>query len=339
MIRNVLEHVAAADPELRNGELSEHDEIERDTIRAKVLASGLPAPTVARPRRRRAPLALAAMAAGAAIAVGVAAAGRDASFVDRAYAAIGSSGLFHVVEEGSIDAPHVVFEHEPFSAFEESRAPRTRMEAWYDRADRASHFIHSVRRGARWVRDYESAWKDGKSLIRWGPDGPVGVSRYFDDESTARDESADPTSPTNYYAVSLFETAYRDDKVRDDGVDGGLVAHVAGQHRLVVALEVEAEHGRAAVPERLRRRAADPAAGAGDEHARAHAGTSTGRSRTKRRAGVSSNFAGSKRRVRRRNRHVQSGHSVGLRPVASRYQLAQPVFHTVPCIRASISRV
>ena len=49
--------------------------------------------------------------------------------------------------------------------------------------------------------------------------------------------------------------------------------------------------------------------------------------------------AGSKRDARRRNRNVQSGHSVGLRPVSSRYQLEQPVVHTVRCMRASSSRL
>jgi len=36
-----------------------------------------------------------------------------------------------------------------------------------------------------------------------------------------------------------------------------------------------------------------------------------------------------------RYRHVQSGQSVVLRPVSSRYQLPQPEFHTVPFIWAS----
>ena len=45
--------------------------------------------------------------------------------------------------------------------------------------------------------------------------------------------------------------------------------------------------------------------------------------------------AGSNRRLRRRKRQVQSGQIVALRPVASMYQLAQPVFQTVPSILAS----
>ena len=52
---------------------------------------------------------------------------------------------------------------------------------------------------------------------------------------------------------------------------------------------------------------------------------------------VSSKSAGSKAAVRRRKRQVQSGHSVALRPVSSRYQLAQPVFQTVPSMRSSRS--
>jgi hypothetical protein len=49
--------------------------------------------------------------------------------------------------------------------------------------------------------------------------------------------------------------------------------------------------------------------------------------------------AGSKRRARLRKRQVQSGHSAELRPLASMYQLAQPVFQTVSSILASSSRL
>ena len=73
---------------------------------------------------------------------------------------------------------------------------------------------------------------------------------------------------------------------------------------------------RALLAQQLDRRAADPAGGAGDEDLM--------RARTP---------PGLKRAVRCRKRHVQSGHSVGLLPWASRYQLVQPVFQTVPCMR------
>jgi hypothetical protein len=218
MIRNVLEHVAAANPEPPSGEFTEHDQAERDAIRAMVLASELPVPTVARPRRRRrAALALAAVAACAAIVVGVTASGRDATFADQAYAAVTASGLFHVVEETSIDAPPVVFNNEPF----EEWLP-TRTEAWYDGSDHASHFVVFEQRGGQLVPAYETAWKDGKSFIRYG-DGRISEVPQADDDSTAHDESKDPTRPTEYYAVSLFQDAYRKDKVRDDGevtIDG-----------------------------------------------------------------------------------------------------------------------
>jgi hypothetical protein len=163
-------------------------------------------------------LALAAVAACTAIVVGVKAAGRDASFVDRAYAAITASGLFHVVEESSIDAPPAVFKNEPFG----DTPRRSRMEAWYDGSDHASHFVVFEERGRQLVRAYETAWKDGKSLIRYG-DGRISEVDQTDDESTAHDESKDPTRPTEYYAVRLFEDAYRKDRVHDDGevtIDG-----------------------------------------------------------------------------------------------------------------------
>jgi hypothetical protein len=221
MTLNVLEHVAAANPEAPDAELSEHDRAERDAIRVMVLAAELPAPHVVRPRRlrrRRLTLALAAVAACAAIAVGVTAAGRDASFVDRAYAAMTASGLFHVVEERSIEAAPVVFRNEPF----EETPRRSRMEAWYDRGDHSSHFIVFEERDGRFVPWNETAWKDGKSLIR-NADGTTSEVPRLDDESTRHDESKDPTPPTEYYAVSLFQDAYLNDKVRDDGevtIDG-----------------------------------------------------------------------------------------------------------------------
>lgn len=219
MIRNVLEHVAAANPEPRHAELSEQEQAERDAILAMVLASEIPAPPVAPARRRRRlTLALAAAVAGVATLIAVSVSGRDASFVDRAYAAVTASGLFHVVEEGSIDAPAIVFKNEPF----EETPRRSRMEAWYDGSDHTSHFVVFEERGDRLVPAYETAWKDGKSFIRYG-DGPINQAPQPDDESTAHDESKDPTNPTKYYAVSLFEDAYRKDKVRDDGevtIDG-----------------------------------------------------------------------------------------------------------------------
>src|SRR5262245_29850513 len=94
-------------------------------------------------------LACVAVAVCAAVAVGVTAIGRDASFVDRAHAAMTAPGLFHVVEESSLDAPPAVFKHAPFKDLEPRRA---RTEAWYDRGDNASHFIVSVHRNGGWVR-------------------------------------------------------------------------------------------------------------------------------------------------------------------------------------------
>ena len=210
MTRNVLEHVAAADPERSAAAPSEREAAERDAIRAMVLATELPPPSAAPPRRRRPPRRLgfalaAAVAACAAIAVALTVSGRDASFADRAYAAVTASGLFHVVEETTIDAPPVVFEHEPL---EEWRPTRT--ESWYDRGDRASHFILSDRREGRFKTWYETAWNDGEQRVR-DANGNV-------DEVEPLDEGGDASdAPAEYYALRLFEDAYRSDDVRDDG--------------------------------------------------------------------------------------------------------------------------
>jgi hypothetical protein len=219
MIRNVLEHVAVANPEPPGAALSEHEQAERDAIRAMVFATDVPAPSAAPPRRRRrrAALALAAVVTCAAIVVGVTVSGRDASFVDRAYAAVTAAGLFHVVEETSIDAPPTVLKHEPFDEWRP-----TQVEAWYDRGDRASRFIVYERQDGRFVSSIETAWKNGKQFSR-NPDGTVSEVQQLDDASTSHDESRDPIRPTEYYAVDLFEDAYRNDEVRDDGevtVDG-----------------------------------------------------------------------------------------------------------------------
>ena len=69
---------------------------------------------------------------------------------------------------------------------------------------------------------YETAWKDGKQLVL-DADGRVDELERLDDGSASPGERGAPVEPPEHYAVSLFEDAYRDDKVRDDGdvtVDG-----------------------------------------------------------------------------------------------------------------------
>ena len=100
-------------------------------------------------------------------------------------------------------------------------------------------------------------------------------------------------------------------------VDRGLVAHVADDVR---AREVQPDDLRAPAAQFRDGGGADPARGSGDDDP--HAITCSD---------------GLKRAVRRRKRQVQSGHSVGLLPFASWYQLVQPSSRPCPRMRRCTS--
>ena len=117
------------------------------------------------------------------------------------------------------------------------------------------------------------------------------------------------------------EPAELADRLGDGLVDRLLLAHVAGED-VGTGQQVQPEHAGAALAQHRRGRRADAAGRAGEQHPHAGTGSRTGESMTY--------SDGSSVATRRRNFHVQSGHAVELRPVWSRYQLAQPVFHTVP---------
>lgn len=215
--RTLIEHVAHANPEPPGALLSDEETAERDAIRASIMA-GEPAAGARRrsPRRRLVP-ALAGLALLVALVIAFTVTGRDDSFVDRAYAAITAPELFHVVEEVTIDAPPGVRELDLFGDLRP-----TRRETWYDRGDDASHTVVSERRGGRYEQVYEHASRDGEETVRTGG-GEAGPVESLDDPSTEADESREPLDPVRFYALDLFETAYRSDRVRDDGevvVDG-----------------------------------------------------------------------------------------------------------------------